>query len=151
VSFYVSTATFFLLHCDEWDRVVALPRHKFVTGATLLQLLRTVSYGLFCSYSTSTICHPDYLLMTPFCTDLLITQKMYLTSIWGSKKIQARENDWLMEFHPNNCQVINIMNKRKLICQAYNICHNVVMSWKRFNDWRYRAEMSSEVKLSFGK
>jgi hypothetical protein len=27
-----------LLHCDEWDRVVALPRHKFVTGATLLQL-----------------------------------------------------------------------------------------------------------------
>jgi hypothetical protein len=35
---YVSTATFFLLHCDEWDRVVALPRHKFVTGATLLQL-----------------------------------------------------------------------------------------------------------------
>ena len=39
MSFYVSTATFFLLHCDEWDRVVALPRHKFVTGATLLQLL----------------------------------------------------------------------------------------------------------------
>jgi hypothetical protein len=36
--FYVSTATFFLLHCDEWDRVVALPRHKIVTGATLLQL-----------------------------------------------------------------------------------------------------------------
>ena len=29
---------FFLLHCDEWDRVVALPRQKFVTGATLLQL-----------------------------------------------------------------------------------------------------------------
>jgi hypothetical protein len=28
----------FLLHCDEWDRVVALPRHNFVTGATLLQL-----------------------------------------------------------------------------------------------------------------
>jgi hypothetical protein len=41
VSFYVSTATFFLLHCDEWDRVVALPRHKFVTGATLLQLENT--------------------------------------------------------------------------------------------------------------
>ena len=38
MSFYVSTATFFLLHCDEWDRVVALPRHKFVTGASLLQL-----------------------------------------------------------------------------------------------------------------
>jgi hypothetical protein len=41
VSFYVSTAIFFLLHCDEWDRVVALPRHKFVTGATLLQLVIT--------------------------------------------------------------------------------------------------------------
>ena len=38
MSFYVSIAIFFLLHCDEWDRVVALPRHKFVTGATLLQL-----------------------------------------------------------------------------------------------------------------
>ena len=38
MSFYVSTATFFLLHCDEWDHVVALRRHKFVTGATLLQL-----------------------------------------------------------------------------------------------------------------
>ena len=41
VSFYASTATFFLLHYDEWDRVVALPRHKFVTGATLLQLIQT--------------------------------------------------------------------------------------------------------------
>ena len=40
MSFYVSTAIFFLLHCDEWDRVVALPRHKFVTGATLLQLTK---------------------------------------------------------------------------------------------------------------
>jgi hypothetical protein len=40
-SFYVSTATFLLLHCDEWDRVVALPRHKFVTGATLLQLTKS--------------------------------------------------------------------------------------------------------------
>ena len=43
MSFYVSTATFFLLHCDEWDRVVALPRHKFVTGATLLQLRSSVN------------------------------------------------------------------------------------------------------------
>jgi hypothetical protein len=39
---YVSTATFFLLHCDEWDRVVALPRHKFVTWATLLQLVKLI-------------------------------------------------------------------------------------------------------------
>jgi hypothetical protein len=39
----------FLLHCDEWDRVVALPRHKFVTGATLLQLMylpEMVSYDI---------------------------------------------------------------------------------------------------------
>ena len=42
MSFYFSTATFFLLHCDGWDRVVALPRHKFVTGATLLQLSETL-------------------------------------------------------------------------------------------------------------
>jgi hypothetical protein len=32
---------FIWLHWDEWDRVVALPRHKFVTGATLLQLQYT--------------------------------------------------------------------------------------------------------------
>ena len=44
MSFYVSNAIFsFLLHCDEWDRVVALPRHKFVTGATLLQLKKLLS------------------------------------------------------------------------------------------------------------
>jgi hypothetical protein len=46
VSFYVSTATFFLLHCDEWDRVVALPRHKFITGATLLQLIDPPTHGI---------------------------------------------------------------------------------------------------------
>ena len=34
MSFYVSTAIYFLLHCDEWDHFVAPPRHKFVTGAT---------------------------------------------------------------------------------------------------------------------
>jgi hypothetical protein len=43
VSFHVSTANFFLLHCDEWDHVVALPRHKFVTGASLLQLRNLVN------------------------------------------------------------------------------------------------------------
>jgi hypothetical protein len=37
VSFYVSTATYFLLHCDEWDLVVALPKHKFVTGGDTKQ------------------------------------------------------------------------------------------------------------------
>jgi hypothetical protein len=39
---FLRVATFYLLNCDEWDRVVALPRHKFVTGATLLQLAVTV-------------------------------------------------------------------------------------------------------------
>jgi hypothetical protein len=39
---------FFLLHCDEWDRVVALPRHKFVTGATLLQLVSDLLINCFC-------------------------------------------------------------------------------------------------------
>ena len=37
---------FFLLHCDEWDRVVALLRHKFVTGATLLQLVIPERLGI---------------------------------------------------------------------------------------------------------
>ena len=37
---------FFLLHCDEWDHVVALLRHKFVTGATLLQLVIPERLGI---------------------------------------------------------------------------------------------------------
>jgi hypothetical protein len=47
VSFYVSTATFLLLHCDEWDRVVALPRHPLSsvmqTDVIASILLRMVS------------------------------------------------------------------------------------------------------------
>ena len=35
---------FQLLHCDKWDRFVALPRHKFVTGATLLQLVYFIQH-----------------------------------------------------------------------------------------------------------
>ena len=48
---------FFLLHCDEWDRVVALPRHKFVTGATLLQLTITLTLTLMrmISYETPSV------------------------------------------------------------------------------------------------
>ena len=35
-----------MLHCDEWDRIVDLPRYKFVTGATLLQLVITNKLSL---------------------------------------------------------------------------------------------------------
>jgi hypothetical protein len=61
VSFYVSTGTFVLLHCDEWDRVVALPRHKFVTGATLLQLHKVMVslfyfLGGYRGYGLSILC-----------------------------------------------------------------------------------------------
>jgi uncharacterized protein YmfQ (DUF2313 family) len=45
---------FFLLHCDEWDRVVALPRHKYVTGATLLQLTKHYTENLRSSNSNPT-------------------------------------------------------------------------------------------------
>jgi hypothetical protein len=38
---------FLLFHCDEWDRVVALPRHKFFTGATLLQLDVSLTIDLY--------------------------------------------------------------------------------------------------------
>ena len=50
MSFYVLTATFFLLPCHEWDRVVALPRHKFVTGATLLQLRKAFAAKMESSF-----------------------------------------------------------------------------------------------------
>jgi hypothetical protein len=47
---------FFLLHCDEWDRVVALSRHKFVTGATLLQLGQTKDYKIgICCFSAKNV------------------------------------------------------------------------------------------------
>ena len=74
MSFYVSTATFFWLHCDEWDRVVALPRHKFVTGATLLQLVRTVMYGI--------LCYRQYFLYCPLeqvCTLEQLCMVFYVT------------------------------------------------------------------------
>jgi hypothetical protein len=46
VNIHTLIAKFFLLHCDEWDRVVALPRHKFVTGAILLQLICMALYDV---------------------------------------------------------------------------------------------------------
>jgi hypothetical protein len=52
VSFYVSTAIYFLVHCDEWDCFVTPPRHKFVTGATLLQLLVLEQISILCHNGT---------------------------------------------------------------------------------------------------
>ena len=49
-----------MFHCDEWGRVVALPRHKFVTGATLLQLKKN-------NYDLSQIGNAD---QTPLTFDL---------------------------------------------------------------------------------
>ena len=72
MSFYVSTATFFLLHCDEWDRVVALPRHKFVTGATLLQLTLEVQY-----YSIAIQSRTLPLMVTP-----LVSSNFHYLWVW---------------------------------------------------------------------
>ena len=35
--------------------------------------------------------------------------------------LQRWEKDWLMEFHPQKCQIMHITNKRKPISQPYNI------------------------------
>ena len=35
--------------------------------------------------------------------------------------LQRWEKDWLMEFHPQKCQILHITNKRKPIRQPYNI------------------------------
>jgi hypothetical protein len=47
VSFYVSTATFFLLHCHEWDRVVALPRH-ILQADVKIPIVTTRPFSLPC-------------------------------------------------------------------------------------------------------
>jgi hypothetical protein len=60
---------FFLLHCDEWDRVVALPRHKFVTGATLLQLYTSKKKFFFKSQYWYTIL--EQIFIQVLCTILV--------------------------------------------------------------------------------
>jgi hypothetical protein len=35
--------------------------------------------------------------------------------------LQRWEKDWMMEFHPQKCQILHITNKKKLIRQPYNI------------------------------
>ena len=60
MNFYVQLQFIFLLHCDEWDRFVALPRHKFVTGATLLQL--RCSRKLISSCSTNGTSHVIFVI-----------------------------------------------------------------------------------------
>ncbi len=38
-------------------------------------------------------------------------------------KLQKWETEWMMEFHPKKCQVLQITNKRKTVNYPYNI-HN---------------------------
>ena len=77
MSFYVSTATFFWLHCDEWDRVVALPRHKFVTGATLLQLVRTGMYSILCYRQYFLYCPLEQVCIVFYVTDNILCNRQY--------------------------------------------------------------------------
>ena len=61
MSFYVSTATFFLLDCDEWDRIVALPRHKFFHRSYIIAAIVCCVDACFRDYITLTasICTHD--------------------------------------------------------------------------------------------
>jgi hypothetical protein len=63
---------FFLFHCDEWNRIVVLPRHKFDTGATLLQLVRVVRYvyPLTCWASTKQTSSASLWQLTCSCHDI---------------------------------------------------------------------------------
>ena len=45
-------------------------------------------------------------------------------------KLQAWENKWKMEFHPQKCQVLRLTNKRKPILSDYTI-HNETLQCKK--------------------
>ena len=105
-----------LLHCDEWDRVVALPRHKFVTGATLLQLTSGIPQGsvlgpiLFVIYINDLLdkLESDCYM---FADDTKIFRQIASTSdndILQSdvKKLEDWSATWLIRFHPDKCKVV---------------------------------------------
>ena len=100
---------FFLLHCDEWDRVVALPRHKFVTGATLLQLyeprkVQDTRYFIFqirapgghdtfiiSTYTINKVKYNNYFITINhvcFISDLLHTKCLFHFSIYNTCTMQ---------------------------------------------------------------
>jgi hypothetical protein len=105
-----STATFFLLHCDEWDRVVALPRHKFVTGATLLQLISVLSYILLTSgYPMGLVF--SWIVLCICALFLLIGVSLSSFSVW-------KHNSFHFVF------IISLLIKPNLICKS-NLCYGV--------------------------
>ena len=141
MSFYVSTATFFLLHCDEWDRVVALPRHKFVTGATLLQLDRT----LWCFWLPI----PPFFLTSIFfsCTQHFATFYVSLYHIYTKKK-QSNSSFypyWVSDMHKvlKYMAFFTFSNQRPMMSLTYtsNDAHplgNVLKQWWRREKTRFQ-------------
>jgi hypothetical protein len=134
VSFYVSTATFFLLHCDEWDRVVALPRHKFVTGATFLQLvddvyrmhvhIQIVQFGSALSWSFEVWHHSQFL---PDRHVLMQTPLRRISTMYVRGYLQGSENgrvvtiDWGREADsPEVCRLVS--SERIIFGSGYENC-----------------------------
>ena len=93
---------------------------------------RTLSWDLSCSYFSITTCHlsshqpPDCLQMTVFCIegsepeDQAILQR-------DLDNLQQWENNWLMRFNPDKCEVLIAKNKKSPIHSEYTI-HGQVLN-----------------------
>ena len=116
MSFYVSTAIYFLLHCD---RFVALPRHKFVTGQELhycswpslatpriyiVERMR-ISYFLALSRVAKFYATTEQKLINSFCNALRIrrkTNQLHQSSYYTSSIYYTTQNNpWICRYRFN--------------------------------------------------
>ena len=68
--------------------------------------------------------------------------------------LQRWGKDWLMEFHPQKCQILHIINKRKPIRQPYNIHGHILeeadsakylgLNFQKSLSWNHHIDLITE-------